>query len=187
MVLAIGTASICVAAGNEAGAHAARVEQFSGTSITHANAVVMAIDTRRNSITLLEDNGDPVDLVVDRTLGDVSKLRLGDTVAITFSRALLLRADKSNSSGIRERIDKRFVSGAPLGSALAMHRVEAVATVVRIDRDKRLLTLRGATRTVVLQASSNRVLDGLVEGESVRVDYVEATAIKIMRHGAPVR
>jgi hypothetical protein len=68
-----------------------------------------------------------------------------------------------------------------------MHRVEAVATVVQIDQSKRQLTLRGPTRTVVLQASSQGLLDGLKPGDSVRVDYVEATAVQIMRDGAPVR
>lgn len=175
------------AMGEEATTQAPPDKRFSGTSVAHANAVVFAIDRGRNSMTLLEDNGEPVDVVVDPSIGDVGKLRLGDTVAVTFNRALLLRADKSNSSGIRERVDKGFTTGASLGESLTMHRVEAVVTVVQIDRGKRQLTLRGPTRTVVLQASSDGLLDGLEAGDSVRVDYVEATAVQITRHGAPVR
>ncbi|MGF6961405.1 hypothetical protein [Paraburkholderia youngii] len=175
------------ATAEEATTQAAPSKLFSGSSVTHANAVVFAIDPGRNSMTLLEDNGEPVDVVVDPSIGDVQKLRLGDTVAVTFNRALLLRADKSNSSGIRERIDKGFTTGASLGASLALHRVEAVVTVVQIDRGKRQLTLRGPTRTVVLQASSDGLLNGLEAGDSVLVDYVEATAVQITRDGAPVR
>ncbi|MBB5461057.1 hypothetical protein [Paraburkholderia sp. Cpub6] len=181
--LVFSAAAMLAAMGEEATTQAPPENPFSGTSVAHANAVVFAIDTGRNSMTLLEDNGEPVDVAVDRSIGDVGKLRLGDTVAVTFNRALLLRADKSNSSGIRERVDKGFTTGA----SLAMHRVEAVVTVVQIDRGKRQLTLRGPTRTVVLQASSDRLLDGLEAGDSVRVDYVEATAVQITRDGAPVR
>jgi hypothetical protein len=185
--LVFGAAPMHAAMGEEGTARAASGVPFSGTSVTHANAVVFAIDTGRNSMTLLIDNGEPVDVVVDPSIGDVSKLQLGDTVAVIFNRALLLRADKSNSSGIRERVDKGFTTGASLSSSLSMHRVEAVVTVVAIDREKRQLTLRGPTRTVVLQASSDGLLDGLEAGDSVRVDYVEATAVHITRDGAPVR
>jgi hypothetical protein len=185
--LAIGAASICTAAAGETAEQAAPVDQFSGSSTRQANAVVFAIDTGLNSITLLEDNGEPVDVVVDRSLGDVSKLRPGDTIAVTFKRALLLRADKSDTSGIRERIDKGFTSGASLGSSLSLYRVEALTTVVQVDRDKHELTLRGPTRTVTLQASSDSLLDGLKPGDSVKVDYVEATAVQITRDGVPLR
>lgn len=185
--LVLGAAPMHAAMGEATTNQAAPGAPFSGTSVRHANAVVFDIDTGRNSMTLLVDNGEPVDVVVDPSIGDVGKLRLGDTVAVTFNRALLLRADKSNSSGIRERVDKGFTTGASLGSSLSMHRVEAVATIVQIDRDKRQLTLRGPTRTVVLQASSDGLLDGLKAGDSVRVDYVEATAVQITRDGEPVR
>jgi Cu/Ag efflux protein CusF len=186
-IAAIGFAFVNQAIGDEPESKAAAANQFSGTSVTHANAVVFAIDSTRNSITLLEDNGEPIDVVVDRSIGDVDKLRLGDTVAITFSRALLLRADTSDSSGIRERVDSAFTTAKSLGSSMSMHRIKAVTTVAQIDRANHRLTLRGPTRTVTLQASSDRLLDGLKEGDSVRVDYVEATAVQITRDGVPLR
>jgi hypothetical protein len=184
--LVIAAASICTAAAGDVSTQAPAAP-FPGTSVGHANAVVFAIDTGLNSITLLEDNGEPVDIVVDRSLADVSKLKPGDTIAVTFKKALLLRADKSGSSGIRERVDKGFTSGVPLGSSLSLYRVEAITTVVRVDRDKHELTLRGPTRTVTLQALSDSLLDGLNPGDSVKVDYVEATAVQITRDGMPVR
>ncbi|MCP3710075.1 hypothetical protein M3I54_24385 [Paraburkholderia sp. CNPSo 3274] len=56
-----------------------------------------------------------------------------------------------------------------------------------VDRDRRLLTLRGPTRSVVLRASSDSLLDGLQAGDSVCVDYVEATAVQIQHNGEPLR
>jgi len=150
------------------------------------NAVVLALDPGRNSMTLLQDNGDAFDVVVDPGIGDVDRLQLGDTITVTLSRALLLRADKVDSGGIRKRVDKEFATGSPLDSSLSLHRIEAVVTIVHVDRDKRQITLRGPTRTVVLQASSASLLDGLTAGESVSVDYVEAAAVKITRRGVPL-
>ncbi|NLP64617.1 hypothetical protein [Paraburkholderia sacchari] len=185
--LAVGAASMHTAAADETIAPPAPAAVVSGASVKHANAVVFAIDIGRNSITLLEDNGEPVDVIVDRSLGNVARLQLGDTVAVTFSKALLLRADKSDSSGIRKRVDKGFTSGAPLGSSLSLYRVEEVATVVQVDPARHELTVRGPTRTMTLQATSESLIDGLKPGDSVKVDYVEATAVQITRDGMPLR
>ncbi|WP_225031347.1 hypothetical protein [Paraburkholderia sp. XV] len=161
--------------------------QFSGTSVVHTKAVIFGIDVERNSITLLQDSGDPVDVQVDRSVGDVSTLKTGDEVSITYRRALLIRAGKSPSNGIRERIDSGFSTAQSVASSLSMHRVQALVTVEQIDRAKHQLTLRGATDTVTLEASSDGLLNGLKVGDSVRVDFAEATAIQISHGGVPIR
>jgi hypothetical protein len=160
---------------------------FSGKSVTRSNAMVLGVDPKRNSVTLWGDTGDAVEVVVDRSLGEVGKLQLGDKVEITYSRALLLRADRSGSDAIRKRVDSEVTSRASAGSSMSMHRVEAIAAVANVDRGKRLLTLRGPDRTVTMQASSARMLDGLKVRDTLRVDYVEATAIHITRDGMPLR
>ncbi len=161
-------------------------KQFSGTSVTRTKAIVFGIDVKRNSITLLQESGEPIDVLVDPSVGDVSTLKTGDTVAITYSRALLIRAGKAPADGIRERIDSGFSTAQSLESSLSMHRVQAVATVEKIDRTNRLLTLRDSTRTLTLEASSEGLLNVLKVGDSVRVDFVEATAIRISPDAAPL-
>jgi hypothetical protein len=160
---------------------------FSGKSVTRSNAVVLGVDPKRNSVTLWEESGEPVEIVVDKSLGPVKALQMGDKVEITYSRALLLRTRKTAPDEIQKRVDSEVTSRASTGASMSMHRVEAVATVTNIDRDKRTLTLRAPDRTVTMQASSTRVLDGLKVGESLRVDYIEATAIHITRDGLPLR
>ena len=174
------------AAGQGRAPDAEQSKQFSGISVTRTKAVIFGIDAPRNSITLLQENGEPVDVVVDPSVGDVNTLKTGDTVAITYSRALLLRAGNAAADGIRERIDSGFSTAQSVESSLSMHRVQAVATVEKIDQAKRLLTLRDPTRTLTLEASSEDLLNGLNIGDSVRVDFVEATAIRISRDAAPV-
>jgi hypothetical protein len=158
---------------------------FSGTNIARTHALVLGVDSRRNSVMLWQDDGDPVEVMVDRKLGNVRRLEIGDEVEITYSKALLLRADKPGTT--RKRIDREVTSRPSAGASMAMHRIEAEATILHLDRDKRRITLRGPTQTVTLQASSSRVLEGLKEGDSVRVDFVEATAIHITRDGAPLQ
>lgn len=161
--------------------------QFSGTAITQTKAVIFEVTAESNSVVLLQENGEPINVVVDRSVGDVNALNAGDTVSITYSRALLLRADKSNFNGIRERIDSGYTTAQSLGSSTSVHRIQALTTVERIDIEKRQLTLRGPTRTVTLEASSNGLMNGIKVGDTIRVDFVEATAIRILRDGVPLR
>jgi hypothetical protein len=56
-----------------------------------------------------------------------------------------------------------------------------------IDAAKRVVTLRGPTRTVTLVASSGLALGDLKVGDSIRADYIEATAVQVTRDGAPLR
>jgi hypothetical protein len=183
--LALAVPFACAPAAAQVPRSTPRPPIFSGTNITRTHAVVLGVDPRRNSVMLWQDDGDPVEVNVDRKLGNVRHLQMGDEVEITYSRALLLRADKPGA--VRKQIDREVTSHASPGSSLAMHRIEAEATVLQVDRARRRITLRGPTQTVTLQASSVRVLDGLKEGDSVRVDFVEATAIHITRDGAPLQ
>ena len=76
---------------------------------------------------------------------------------------------------------------ASSGASTQTRHVEVVATVQKIDRKKRLVTLRGPQRTVVLQVSEDVPLTKIKVGDSIRATYVSATAVQIMRNGAPIK
>jgi len=186
LALLTGIGASINAAGQGQATDVEQPKQFSGTSIARTKAIVFGIDTTRNSMTLMQESGEPIDILVDPSIGDVSILKTGDAVSITYSRALLLRAGKTPADGIRERIDSGFSTAQSVESSLSMHRVQAVATVEKIDRTNRLLTLRDPTRTLTLEATSDGLLNGLNVGDSVRVDFVEATAIRISPDATPL-
>ncbi|WP_178392217.1 hypothetical protein [Burkholderia sp. SRS-W-2-2016] len=56
-----------------------------------------------------------------------------------------------------------------------------VATVVHIDRDKRLLTLRGPKHQQVLHAAREIPLADLRVGDSVRAEFVSAVAVALAK------
>ncbi|NRO99074.1 hypothetical protein GWC77_24545 [Paraburkholderia sp. NMBU_R16] len=160
---------------------------FSGTTATHTDAVIEKIDMATNTLTLRKQDGSLVDVVVDKTVGNVSRLHIGDHVAITYTRALILSAERAAEGAIRERLDTQTVTPASGGMTKTVHRVQAVATVLAIDRGRRLLTLRGPSGPMTLQAATDRFLEGLQVGENIRVDYIEGTALEVTRDGVPVR
>lgn len=160
---------------------------FSGTTATHTDAVIEKIDVDTNTLTLRKKDGSLDTVVVDKTVGNVSRLHIGDHVAITYTRALILSAQRAAAGAIRERIDTQTVTPASGGMTKTVHRVQAVATVLAIDRARRLLTLRGPSGPMTLQAATDRFLDGIELGENIRVDYIEGTALDVTRDGEPVR
>ncbi|BCZ81805.1 hypothetical protein PTKU64_54800 [Paraburkholderia terrae] len=166
---------------------ASDAEVFAGTSSTRTTATIVGIQPATNSVMLRGPHGNIVKVEVNEDVGDVKRLRIGDKVNITYTRALLLHADKVDSKGIRERVDTEVTMPASGGTTTSVHRVQAIVTVESIDATKRVVTLRGPTRTVTLVASSGLALGNLKVGDSIRADYLEATAVHLTRDGAPLR
>ena len=92
-------------------------------------AKVVSIDAANNAVTLRGARGKQVTVTVDPTVGDVSKLKPGDDVKILYKEALLLRADKVATRGIRSRVDTVATMPASGGVAATARSVQVVATV----------------------------------------------------------
>jgi Cu/Ag efflux protein CusF len=147
-------------------------------------ARVVHIEPATNTVTLRDPRGNLVDVDVDPQLGDVRRLAVGDTVHIAYRKALLLTVEKANTSGIRSRVETRAVIPASGGTAAAANHIVVVATVQKIDADRREITLRGPKRTVTVEVGPDVPLEKLHVGDSIRADYVTATAVHITRGSA---
>ncbi|MEM5316572.1 hypothetical protein [Paraburkholderia sp. JHI869] len=146
-------------------------------------ATVVSIDAATNSVTLRGARRNLVTVAVDPAVGDVSKLKPGDHVNILYKEALLLRAEKVATRGIRSRIDTTATMPASGGVAATAHSVQVIATVEKIDRKSRKVALRGPNRTVVVVAPPDVPLEKIKVGDSIRADYVGATAVQVTRGG----
>lgn len=150
-------------------------------------ARVTHIDTDKGEVTIRGPQGNSVIIEVDPDVGDVKKLKVGDQVHIAYKGALLLSADKVDSKGVRSRVESQSTTPVQGGASTQKQNVEVVATVQKIDRKKRLVTLRGPNRSVILQVAQDVPLDKLKVGDSIRANYVSATAIQITRDGTPIQ
>ncbi len=158
-----------------------------GGALAHIQATVIGIDTAANSVTLRGPRGNAAVVDVDPQVGDVKKLQIGDKVDIAYRNAILLAVDKEKSGGIRERVETTAAIPASDGIVASARRVEVLATVQKIDRKKRLVTLRGPSRTEVLEAAPDVSIDRLKVGDTVRAVFVSATAAEVTREGNVVK
>jgi Cu/Ag efflux protein CusF len=155
--------------------------------IAHVKAHIVGIDTASNSVLLRGPRGNVVEVDVDPAVANVANLKIGDTVEIAYKNALLVHADKVAPNGIRERIETDATTPASGGASTSVRSVQVVATVQKIDRKQRLITLRGPERTQTFQVSPDIALEKLKVGDSVRAEFVSATAVQVTRDGSPIK
>ncbi|SPB13094.1 hypothetical protein NOV72_00394 [Caballeronia novacaledonica] len=156
-------------------------------AIAQIQARVVGIDPVTNSVSLQGPAGRVVEVAVDPAIGDVKKLQLGDVVNIEYRAAVLVRATKVKSDGIRQRIDTEATIPASGGVMAQARTVEVIGTIERIDTAKRRVTLRGPSRTVTLDVAPDLSLAGLKKGDAVHAQFESATAVQVLRGGQAVK
>ncbi|MDR5740188.1 hypothetical protein [Caballeronia sp. LZ016] len=154
--------------------------------LARVQAQVTSIDTATNSVFLRGPRGNVVEVEVNPEVADVSKLQVGDVINIAYKNAILISADKIDTKGVRERIETSVTQPASDGTVATARRVEVVATVQKIDRRNRQITLRGPRETAVFDVVPDVSLDNLKVGDSVRAVIVVAAAASLARDGSEV-
>jgi Cu/Ag efflux protein CusF len=168
-------------------ASAAGTDARGAAVVAEVQAHVVGIDPATNSVALQGPRGRIVDVAVNPEVGDVKKLRIGDTVNIQYHNALLVRATKVKSNGIRERVETEATIPASGGVTATARSVQILATIQKIDAKKREITLRGPSRTEVFEVSPDVSLKDLKVGDTVQAEFVSATAIQVTRSGTAVK
>jgi Cu/Ag efflux protein CusF len=152
-------------------------------ALRHIQARITGVDPLHNSVTLRDTRGEMAVIEVSPDVTDLREFHLGDTVKIAYRNAMLTHLTKSASSGIRERIETEVVQPTQDGEANSTQSVELLATVLKIDRRKRLVTLRGPTLTEEFDVAPDCSIDGLKIGDSVSAKFVSARATSVERVG----
>lgn len=156
-------------------------------AVVQVQARVVGIDPATNSVTLQGPRGRLAEVAVNPEIGDVKKLKLGDTVNIDYRNALLVRATKVKSNGIRERVETEAAIPASGGVSAQARIIEVIGSIERVDTKNRTVTLRGPQRTVTLEAAPDVSLAGLKTGDMVQARFESATAVQVLRDGQPIR
>ncbi|GJH19497.1 copper-binding protein [Caballeronia novacaledonica] len=186
--LAICAALAFAAIGNSSAQDAASASTARGAAaVAHVQARVVGIDPVTNSVSLQGPAGRVVDVSVNPEIGDVKKLQLGDIVNIEYRSALLVRAAKVKSDGIRQRIDSEAAIPASGGVMAQARVVEVIGTIERVDTKNRRVTLRGPSHTVTLEVAPDVSLADLKKGDTVHAQFESAMAVQVLRGGQGIK
>lgn len=146
----------------------------------HLKAQIVGIDQGSRTVTLKGQDGNVVVVLVSQEVAGFDKLRVGDRVDALYKNALLVKAEKvtGKDKGIRERVDTQVYAPASGGYESA-RQVEVLATVLKINHKKRLVTLRGAYQTQTLEVGPDVDLKDVKVGDTVHAVFVSAAAVQV--------
>jgi Cu/Ag efflux protein CusF len=150
----------------------------------HMKAEIVGIDAGSRALTLKGPNGDEVLVLVGQQVDGFDQLKEGDRVDVLYRNALLVKVEKvaGAEKGIRKRVDKQTYTPASDGFDSA-RQTEVVATVEKVDRKRRLVTLHGAYRAQTLEVGPDVDLKDVKAGDTVHAVFVSAAAVRITPAG----
>lgn len=146
----------------------------------HMKGQIIGIEPASRTLTVKGAAGNVVVVVVNEEVAGFDSLKIGDTVDVLYKNALLVTADKVTGAdaGLRKRVDTQAYQPAS-GGFESTRQIEILATVQKIDRKKRLVTLRGPYRTQTVEARPDIDLSGVKVGDTVHAVFISAAAVKV--------
>lgn len=146
----------------------------------HVKAEIVGIDPGSRTLTLKGPGGNAVVVLVGQQVAGFEQLKVGDHVDVLYKNALLVKAEKvtGKDKGVRARVDTQVYAPASGGFESA-RQIEVLATVQKIDRKKRLVTLRGAYQTQTLEVGPDVDLKDVKVGDTIHAVFVSAAAVQL--------
>ena len=147
-----------------------------------AKATVQDIDHAKREVTLKKEDGSIDTVKVPESAKNFDKLKVGDVITAKLSVSIALAIRKSGEPP--SATGRESVSRSAPGEKPGMKKTETVeisATVQKIDRDKRELTLtgpEGKTKMVKVPEEVKK-FDSLKEGDQVVVTATKSLAIQV--------
>ena len=146
-------------------------------------ATVEAVDLKARTVDLKREDGSMVTIEADDGVRNLEQVEVGDLVEVDYYE-ILVTALEPTPTGVRERIERVEAERAPLGEKPAgavTRTVEIIASVMELDREGRLATLKGAEQTITVKVDDDVDLDKVKVGDDVRAVYSETIAITVRK------
>jgi hypothetical protein len=143
---------------------------------------VQKVDKEKREVTLKGESGNTVTVKVPETARNFDQIKPGDTVTARYTQSIAVAVRKSDEPP--SATGRESITRAPLGQRPSAQRtatMQITASVEKIDRDKRELTLMGPggdTRTVTVPEDVKK-FDELKVGDNVVISATESVAIDV--------
>ena len=146
-------------------------------------ATVEAVDLKARTVDLKREDGSMVTIEADDEVRNLEQVEVGDIVEVDYYE-ILVTALEPTATGVRERVERVETERAAPGEKPAgavTRTVEIIASVVELDRENRLATLKGARETITVKVDEDVDLDKVKVGDDVRALYAETIAITVRK------
>jgi hypothetical protein len=143
---------------------------------------VVKIDKKTRTITFKNREGESK-FVAGPEITNFDQIKKGDRVNVTYELAVAIELIKTKSDGIRSKAETNTVTKSKANekpSETIANQTTIIADIVAVDRDKKLVSVKGPSGKVTTVTVKNPALLADVNvGEQVKVIYYDAMAASI--------
>lgn len=145
-------------------------------------AKVVELNKADRTATLRGPKGRTVTVNVPAEIKNFDQVQVGDELVVRYAAAVAAKLERVAKTGIRERVETTgavtAAAGAMPGTA-AGRTVEILAVIKEIHKKEGAVTLRGATRTVMVRVPESVDIKKLKVGDEVHAIFVEAALMSV--------
>ena len=143
---------------------------------------VLTIDKKTRTITFKNKEGESK-FIAGPEIKNFDQIKKGDLVNVTYELAVAIELIKTKSDGIRSKVETNTVTNSKptdKPSEVIANKTTIIADIVAVDRDKKLVSVKGPSGKITTVTVKNPALLADVNvGEQVKVIYYDAMAASI--------
>ena len=143
---------------------------------------VTNVDKKNRTITFKNNEGESK-FVAGPEIANFAQIKKGDHLNVSYELAVAIELIKTKSNGIRSKVETESVTSSKAGEKPAekiTNTTTVIADIVAVDRDKKLVAVKGPSGKVTTVFVKNpTLLNDVAVGEQVKVVYSDAMAASI--------
>lgn len=143
---------------------------------------VVKIDKKTRTITFKNKEGESK-FVAGPEITNFAQIKKGDRVNVSYELAVAIELIKTKSDGVRSKVETNTVTKSKADekpSEKITNKTTIVADIVAVDREKKLVSVKGPSGKVTTVTVKNpALLADINVGEQVKVIYFDAMAASI--------
>jgi len=143
---------------------------------------VTNVDKKTRTITFKNKEGESK-FVAGPEITNFAQIKKGDHLNVSYELAVAIELIKTKSNGIRSKVETKSITNSKAGEKPAekiTNTTTVIADIVAVDRDKKLVSVKGPSGKVTTVFVKNpTLLNDVAVGEQVKVVYSDAMAASI--------
>ena len=143
---------------------------------------VVKIDKKTRTITFKNKDGESK-FVAGPDISNFDQIKKGDRVNVSYELAVAIELIKTKSDGIRSKVETNTVTKSKANekpSETIANKTTIIADIVSVDREKKLVSVKGPSGNITTVTVKNpALLADVAVGEQVKVVYFDAMAASI--------
>ena len=143
---------------------------------------VTKVDKKTRTITFKNKEGESK-FVAGPEITNFAQIKKGDHLNVSYELAVAIELIKTKSNGIRSKVETESITNSKAGEKPAekiTNTTTVIADIVAVDRDKKLVSVKGPSGKVTTVFVKNpTLLNDVAVGEQVKVVYSDAMAASI--------